>query len=98
MAERQDDLSQARPVDFSHVFSDASAAQAFANTANEHGFLTSVEQTEGEDYSWDVTATKVMVPTCEDITAAEALLANSAEESGGRSDGWGCWAVASKAS
>jgi len=45
------------------------------------------------DYSWDVTVSKIMVPTPRNITDAEELLDALARQFQGRADGWGFFDV-----
>jgi hypothetical protein len=88
MARNGSELSSPRSVEFSYVFAETGAAEAFARQAGSEGFDVSMEKVElGE--AWDVTASKVLVPTCENITEAEELLNAIAQPHEGRSDGWG---------
>jgi hypothetical protein len=86
------DLEQPRTVEFQHVFSDRLSAESFANASVEAGFGSEIIPVDREDEPWDVVVSKEMIPTCENITAAEALLASLAEMNGGRADGWGFFA------
>lgn len=83
------DLSIIRTIDFSCVFSNQSAAESFARAVEKDGFSTVISVIENKDDQWDVTATMAMMPTCEEITAAESRLASFARFNGGSSDGWG---------
>ncbi|MBB3692464.1 ribonuclease E inhibitor RraB [Sphingomonas sp. BK580] len=83
------DLGPSRSVDFSHVFADRACADAFAREAKQRGFSVSVEKVDREGEPWDVTASKDMVPTCENITVTEELLHTLAQAHRGRADGWG---------
>ncbi len=90
------DLEPARPVDFAHLFPDQASAEAFAKDADLKGFSTKIEhrETDGEwlgnsELKWDVTASKEMSPTCENITDIEELLGAMARLHRGRADGWG---------
>ena len=87
------DLGPPRSVDFSHVFPDRDSATAFAREAERQGFSTSVEEVEREEEQWDVTASREMVPTCENITDTEVDLGALAQAHGGRADGWGFFGV-----
>ncbi|WP_304167008.1 ribonuclease E inhibitor RraB [Phenylobacterium aquaticum] len=89
MARGGSELGSPRSIDFSHVFPDSASAKAFAQEADREGFATSVEEAEGEDAPWDVTASVMMAPTCENITNTEERLDGMAQAHGGRSDGWG---------
>lgn len=83
------DLGPPRAIDFSHVFPDRASADAFAQDAELQGFAVAVGDVEREDQSWDVTASKTMIPTCAGVTYAEARLNALAQPHRGRSDGWG---------
>ncbi|MBB4100934.1 ribonuclease E inhibitor RraB [Sphingomonas kyeonggiensis] len=83
------DLGPSRAIDFSYVFPDRAAADAFAQAANREGFAAVVEKVEREEDPWDVTASKDMVPTCENITDTEERLQTLARTYRGRTDGWG---------
>jgi hypothetical protein len=86
------DLSASRAIEFSIVFSAQASAQAFAQDAERQGFVTSLELSEASDDDaefWDVTASKVMVPTCRNITDAEERLGALARPHHGLPDGWG---------
>lgn len=86
-------LGSPRSVDFSHVFPDRTSAEAFALEADREGFVASVEQVERPENPWDVTASKEMIPTCENITDKEEHLDAMARSHGGRADGWGFFRV-----
>ena len=83
------DLVQEREIDFSFVFPEAPLAQAFARSAQLEGFATQVRKEDGLEKPWDVTASKVMTPTCERITAIEQHLDGLARNHHGKADGWG---------
>jgi hypothetical protein len=83
------DLGPPRSIDFSHVFPDRASADAFAREAQRAGFSIEVEKVDREDEPWDVTASKEMAPTCENITDAEEHLDALARSHEGRADGWG---------
>ena len=89
LASKGVDLARARSIDFSHVFPDRVSAQAFADAVQRDGFKADVEKVDREANPWDVTASKVMVPTCENLTKTEEHLDALARRHGGRSDGWG---------
>ncbi|MAS08141.1 MAG: hypothetical protein CL534_26090 [Ahrensia sp.] len=89
LAENGIDLSIIRPVDFSCIFPNQSAAESFARAAEKEGFSTTINVTENEDNPWVVTASRAMTPTCENITSAELRLASFANSHAGSSDGWG---------
>ena len=83
------DLGRPHTIDLSHVFPDQSPAQAFAEASTQAGFEANIEHVDRDDDPWDVTISKVMLPTCENITQAEERLNGLAQTYGGRSDGWG---------
>ena len=83
--ERGVDLSRPILVDFSHLFSDRTSADQFAMEAERFGFTITVNCAE----AWDVTASKIMLPTCSNVTAAELQLGELARARGGKADGWG---------
>lgn len=90
------DLGPVRPIDFAHLFPDQASAEAFVKEADLRGFSTKIihPEADGEwsndsELKWDVTASKEMSPTCENITDIEELLGAMARLHGGRADGWG---------
>jgi len=83
------DLVTPRRVDFAHVFPDRSRANAFAQKAKQDGFEISVEEVEREEDPWDVTVSRALTPTCENITSIEEHLDTVARSYQGRADGWG---------
>lgn len=86
-----DDLRTVRPVDFSHVFLDASSAEAFAENVRCRGYRAEVEEADcAPGMPWDVTVTIDMAPGLLALSATEAELNGIAVSYGGRSDGWGC--------
>ena len=87
------DLGSARSIDFSHVFPNQASANAFAREAEREGFFVTIEEVEREDDPWDVTASKKMTPTCENITDTEERLDALARSHRGRADGWGFFCV-----
>jgi multidrug resistance efflux pump len=93
MAESGSNLAPARPVDFSHIFADRPSAERFVKTAQRYGFRTELSETEQDEYPWDATATKEMVPSAEEITSVEEMLDALARNEGGRADGWGFFRV-----
>ncbi len=87
------DLGPSRLIDFSHVFPDHASAHAFARKAEREGFSTTVEEVERDENPWDVTASREMTPTCENITGTEERLDVLAKSHHGRADGWGFFRV-----
>lgn len=90
-------LGPPRQIDFSHLLPDKESADAFAEIARRVGFLTAVKQLDDDcgdpELRWDVSASKHMSPTCEDITETEVMLDSAARQYGGRADGWGFFDV-----
>jgi hypothetical protein len=82
-------LDEPLQVDFAHIFPTEAAAEGFAAKAREEGFEAEVVESELTDLPWDVTVSRVMLPSCEDITVIEAHLDTMARAHGGQSDGWG---------
>ena len=88
MEERGVDAGGTRVVDFSHIFPDAGSASNFIEACKSAGFEAS-DTTDDEMEEYDVTVSKEMTPTCENITKTEEALGKIAEQHIGRSDGWG---------
>lgn len=91
MADQGDDLTQARDVEFAHVFGQRSGAEAFCTWAKKQGYSASVE--ERDDASTDVIIRHRMIPELRPLTDLELTLAGAAAEYAGNADGWGCFAV-----
>jgi hypothetical protein len=92
MKGKGDDLSKRRQIDLSVVFPTEDAAMAFAVRLLRDGQTVSFGPYEGNnDLPWEVTAHPVILPTHANISDYESKLASSAEELGGRNDGWGCF-------
>lgn len=89
MEDNGSDLAPSRRVDFNNVFPSRASAESFASAAMNAGFDTAVEEVDRSEDPWDVTASKEMVPSAENVTAAEERLDVLAQASDGRSDGWG---------
>lgn len=89
LASQGTELTLARTVDFSLVFSDEPSARSFADTVSLAGFTTKIERLEREADQWDVTASKYMIPSCENITSAEEQVGKLASQYCGNTDGWG---------
>jgi len=87
------ELRSPRRVDFSHVFLDHPSADAFVLEAERQGFTTTTEEIAGEEFPWDVTASREMTPTSENITEAEERLGSLAQNHRGKSDGWGFFGI-----
>jgi hypothetical protein len=84
-----DDLSQPRMMDFCHIFPDRRQALAFAEIVDDRQLEVCISYYE-EREMWQVTVTRYMVPTYENVTTLETSLASQAESVGGEADGWGC--------
>ena len=82
------DLSSPRVVDFSHIFLDPASATKFIEACKTAGFEAE-DTTDEEMDCYDVTVSREMTPTSENITVIEQALGNIAEQFNGRSDGWG---------
>jgi hypothetical protein len=92
MQQSGDDLSQARNVDFEHIFPSREGALTFAaSTINETDDVK-ISWYEAAR-SWNVTVTRHMVPDHGAITRLESALDSLARAAGGESDGWGCFEV-----
>jgi len=91
MAERGDDLAEARVIEFAHVFDDRSAAVAFCAWAERQGYTATVE--DRDDASTDVIVRQRMVPHLQMLTELELTLGAAARKHEGEPDGWGCFPV-----
>lgn len=83
------DLSYVRLIDFSHLFPDFASANCFAAVAEAEGFKIAINQSHSRKGNWDVTASKVMLPSADAITESEAQLDALAQLHQGYADGWG---------
>jgi hypothetical protein len=88
MEDRGADLSWPRVVDFSHIFADAPSATRFIEACKSAGFEAR-DTTDDEMENYDVTVSKEMIPTCENVTTTEEALGKLAQQYNGSSDGWG---------
>jgi regulator of RNase E activity RraB len=87
-----DDLSRARSIDFSVVFSNEETSENFAKHFRNMGYEVSIELTQVKvDHPWDVVVVKHMVPSHSAITEFEGELQKIADHLGGYNDGWGCF-------
>jgi hypothetical protein len=82
------DLSQTRVVDYSHIFPDAESASSFIQACKSAGYDATDTTEDGAEH-YDVTVSKDMIPTCENVTLTEDALGKIAERYDGQSDGWG---------
>ena len=89
MVRAGDDLSKPRLVDFCHIFPERQQALAFAEIVDDRDLEVCIAYYEAREM-WQVTVKRYMVPTYQDVTTLELLLASHAEFVGGKSDGWGC--------
>ena len=91
MKRNGDDLKISRDINFSVVFPSVGEAQDVVACVRQLGLKTSVEKSGCvPEAPWDVTVTKHMTPTHEDITEFEEVLDDMSNPFGGRNDGWGC--------
>ncbi|WP_430392179.1 ribonuclease E inhibitor RraB [Dyella sp. 20L07] len=91
MAAQGDDLSVPREIDFSVIFPSEDAALKFAVVLLQNGQKVSFsEYEEHDELPWQVEAHPFMVPTHENISGYEGVLASEAAPFGGQNDGWGC--------
>ncbi len=91
IAERGDDLSKSRVVDFTAVFANEPTAIAFAEKAEALGFSVTIEETGIVPTNpWDVVAAREMTASVDTITRAEITLGDVARALGGDMNGWGC--------
>ncbi|MBA2934915.1 ribonuclease E inhibitor RraB [Sphingomonas sp. CGMCC 1.13654] len=93
MARDGSNLGPSRLVDFSHVFPDHASAKAFADECSMDGLKIDIVETERDDDPWDVTVSKEMEPSAENVTSWEERFHASARIYGGRADGWGFFRV-----
>jgi len=91
MVEHGDDLTQARDVEFAHIFDDRKSAAAFRSWADQQGYVATV-QDRGDECT-DVIVRRKMVPEVSAVTEVELTLATAARDHGGAPDGWGCFSV-----
>lgn len=91
MAEQGDDLSVPREIDFSVIFPTEDAALKFAILLLRNGQKVSFSEYDAnEERPWEVQAHPFMVPSHDNISGYESLLASEAEPLDGQNDGWGC--------
>lgn len=88
MLQSGDDFSRSRTVDFCHVFSERRQALAFAEIVDDKELEVCISYNDQAEM-WDVIVKRYMIPTHQDITSFEQLLATKAESLGGKGDGWG---------
>lgn len=82
-------LGSAKRVDFSHLSPSLVAANSIATAAEAEGFEAAVDQIQSREAAYDVTASRLMLPSADAITEAEARLSWLAKLHQGRADGWG---------
>ena len=92
MADDGDDLTQARHIDFHHLFALEEDALTFKEIARNQGHWADHDFW-NEPNAWLTTVHVRMVPTVEEITAMELTLDEIARSFGGEPDGWGCMEV-----
>jgi hypothetical protein len=87
-----DNLTRARNIDFSVVFSVESAAERFAEHFRAQGYVASVYFAEEmKEFPWNVNVVKHMIPSYQEIGDFETTLQEVADTLGGHNDGWGCF-------
>ncbi len=87
-----DDLSQARNVDFEHIFSSKESALSFAAATMNETDKVCISWFQAER-CWNVCVTRHMAPEHSAISSLESTLQTLARKHGGDSDGWGCLEV-----
>ena len=92
-ADAGSDLGPSRRVDFSHLFPDQASAESSAADAEQFGFDIGISETDRENDHWDVTASKEMIPSAENLTTVEEQLDALAGVYNGRADGWGFFRI-----
>jgi hypothetical protein len=92
MLKSGDDLTEARMIDFEHVFSSSTSALSFLTSVLNTSDRFTVSWYDAES-CWNVRVSRYMVPTHAAITALESSLHEVAGQYGGRADGWGCCQV-----
>ena len=92
MQDSGDILTEARMVEYQHIFAAKLDAIAFLTEAADEGVKVTIDWYPDEN-CWNVQVARLMVPTHEDITAMEGRLDRMAKMHGGRADGWGCFEV-----
>lgn len=91
MADDGDDLSEPREIAFTVIFPTEDAALKFAVVLLKHDQKVSfAEGGEQDDRFWLVQAHPYMIPSHENISGYEELLAIEADSLGGKTIGWGC--------
>ena len=94
MAQSGDHLWKPRDIHFSLVFPDEAAASRFRDKVGRLGMRCAVGAGDGASGgAHPAEVTMHVLPSCATITGLEATLDKAAQEFGGRSDGWGCFAV-----
>ena len=95
MAADGDDLTQARHIDFHHLFAREEDALAFQESARSKGYRAEHDYW-NEQNEWLTTVHIRMVPTLEEIADMELALDQIARSFHGEPDGWGCMEVSSR--
>ncbi|WP_445145092.1 ribonuclease E inhibitor RraB [Dyella sp. Tek66A03] len=91
MAAEGDDLSVPREVDFSVIFPSEETALKFAVVLLKHGQKVSfAECGERDEVFWLVQVHPYMIPSHENISGYEDLLASEADSLSGQTIGWAC--------
>ncbi|MEG9439009.1 ribonuclease E inhibitor RraB [Edaphobacter sp. HDX4] len=92
-----DDISRARDIDFTVVFSTDLTAEEFAENFRKAGYPVTIRFTQTkESHPWDVVVVKNMIPSQAGISDFERELQDVADTMGGYNDGWGCFSEPGK--
>ncbi|MDN3577126.1 ribonuclease E inhibitor RraB [Chitinimonas viridis] len=93
MHQQGDNLTKAREIDFSVIFSNKEMALKFAvHLLCNNQKVSFSPYEEHETMPWQVQAHPILTPTHENIGHYEEWLAQSAAALGGCNDEWGCFA------
>jgi Regulator of ribonuclease activity B len=82
------DMTKPMEIDFFIDVPSQAAGLRVAELATRFGYRTSVEYDE-EDDAWTCYCTRLMVPTYDAVSGAQAELHELSRPVGGRTDGWG---------
>jgi hypothetical protein len=93
MANRGDDLSKSRDIDFAVTFDNEIMAGRFLEVSLRVGLRSELDESIEVPGTWDVIITSYMTPTHDAISQMEDRLAKLSVPFGGRNDGWGCFNI-----
>ncbi|HEY4415851.1 MAG TPA: ribonuclease E inhibitor RraB [Verrucomicrobiae bacterium] len=91
-----DDISQARMMDFCHIFPERRQALAFTEAIDGRELEVCISYYKPRDM-WQTTVKRYLIPTYQDVTDFELSLGAKAELFGGEANGWSCMVVKTKA-